>query len=196
MKMPLAYVTAAWSADPVEATEQAVRSFCPPLGLAAPAAAEQPPVGEGHPRQQGQQVDREQRHVDVGRDEAEQRRHEAGAHIGAGHLHADDGLGFVRPEVVWGGVDDAGVDGGAAQADEDQPRQADSLAQGEEQGENAGGDDGLAQADELAVVELEGEEAVQRPAGCDADEEQPGKPGGRLDGNPLLQYQVAAGPQV
>ena len=27
MKMPLAYVTAAWSADPVEATEQAVR-YC------------------------------------------------------------------------------------------------------------------------------------------------------------------------
>ena len=42
-------------------------------------------------------------------DEAEQRGHEAGAHVGAGHLNADDGLGFVRPEVVWGGVDDAAI---------------------------------------------------------------------------------------
>ena len=39
-------------------------------------------------------------------DQSEQRRHQAGADIGAGHLHADDALGVLRPEIRGRGVDD------------------------------------------------------------------------------------------
>src|SRR5699024_12550879 len=46
---------------------------------------------------------------------AEQRRHQAGAHIGARHLEADQRLGARRAKAGGGGVDDAGVDGRAAQ---------------------------------------------------------------------------------
>ena len=51
---------------------------------------------------------------------AEQRRHQAGAEVGAGHLHADDGLGSVRAEVVRRRMDQAGIDRCAAHADGDE----------------------------------------------------------------------------
>ena len=65
-----------------------------------------------HQRQQREQIkwhepDRQR----IGQ-HAEQRRHQAGAEVGAGHLHTDDGLGSVRAESARQAVaEQAGDDG-------------------------------------------------------------------------------------
>lgn len=42
--------------------------------------------------------------------EAEERRHQAGSHVGRGHLYTDDGLRFICAEIAWCRVDETGVD--------------------------------------------------------------------------------------
>ena len=49
-------------------------------------------------------------------DQAEQRRHKGGAHIGTCHLNPDDGLGIFFAEICRRGVNDGGVNGRAAKA--------------------------------------------------------------------------------
>ena len=82
--------------------------------------------------------------MDVVGDQAEERRHQAVADVGAGHLNADQGLGMLSAEMRRGGVDHTGVDGGAAQADEDQACNGSPLAQGQEHGTDARQDHRLA----------------------------------------------------
>ena len=45
-----------------------------------------------HEDQEQKQIQRKQRHRDVVGDESEDRRHDAGADVGACHLYADDSL--------------------------------------------------------------------------------------------------------
>ena len=92
-------------------------------------------------------------------------------------------------------MDDAGVDGGAPQPHQRQPRQGGVNAQGQQQDEYAQGDDALAQPDHLGVAELHGEEAAQRPARGDAEEEQPRVARRRLRRDAPVKMQVAAAPQ-
>ena len=80
-------------------------------------------VEKSHQGEQHKQKDRQQPYLDVVGNETEQRRHQAGAGIGTGHLDADQRLGAVSAEVSGGGVDDAGINGSAAQADEQQSHQ-------------------------------------------------------------------------
>ena len=77
-----------------------------------------------HEDQQYSQIDREQAKRAVGGDPAEQRRHQRRAHIGACHLHADDGLGAPGPEVGGRGMDEARIDRGTAEADDDETYEA------------------------------------------------------------------------
>ena len=71
-------------------------------------------VGGKHQRYRHEQIKRHE--IDRQRigQHTEQRRHQAGAEIGAGHLHADNGLGFVRAEVIRRRMDQTGIDGCAA----------------------------------------------------------------------------------
>ena len=66
-------------------------------------------VGGKHQRYQHEQIKRHE--IDRQRigQHTEQRRHQAGAEIGAGHLHADNGLGFVRAEVIRRRMDQTGI---------------------------------------------------------------------------------------
>ena len=56
-------------------------------------------------------------------DDAEEGRHGEKACIGKRHLHADDGLGSILAENVGGHMDDAGVDGCAAETYGNKPDQ-------------------------------------------------------------------------
>lgn len=85
-------------------------------------------------------------------DQSEQRRHQAVADVGAGHLDTNDGLGLVGTEVGGGGVDDAGVDGGAAQANQQEACQGHGLSQGQKHSGNPQGNEADAQADHLGIV--------------------------------------------
>ena len=149
----------------------------------------------GHQRQHGQQPDRQQRRRNMVGDQAEQRRHQAGAHIGAGHLHADHGLGTGRAEMLRRGMDDAGVDGRAAQPYQHKPGQGQPLRTGQGQRQDARGDEPQTHADHPGVAEFQRQEAAHRPSGRDAQVEQTGKPRRRAGRHAAAQGQVAAGPQ-
>lgn len=56
------------------------------------------------------------------RDKPEKRRHESRADVCTSHLYADYALRIFRAEVRGRGVDDAGVNGRAAQPDDDKAR--------------------------------------------------------------------------
>ena len=64
-----------------------------------------------HENQDQQQIKREQPYGNMVGYEPEDRRHDAGADVGAGHLNADDGLGFICAKMRRCGVDDAWVYG-------------------------------------------------------------------------------------
>ena len=126
--------------------------------------------------------------------EAEEGRHQAGAHIGAGHLDADEGLGPVRPEELRGGVDGAGVDGGAAQTRQDEPREGRRRPQGQQQGQDAHSDHRQTQPDHAPVAQAHGQKPAEGPAPGDAQVKQAGAARRRLLIQAPGQDQVAAGP--
>ena len=92
-------------------------------------------------------------------------------------------------------MDDAGVNGRAAQAHQHQPRQRHIPAHGQQHGRRTQADDGTAHADEALVVKFQGQEAVQGPATGDAQEEHAGEEGRRLGGHALVDAEIGAGPQ-
>ena len=151
---------------------------------------------DGHQDQNHQDEGREQGDADVVCQEAEHRRHEAGSHIGGGHLDADHGLGFVRPEVSRGGVNDGGINGGAAQTNHNQASQGSKAANGQRHAGDSQEDQSLAQTDHLGVIQLHGQKSAGGSSRCDAHIEQAGKPGGSFRCKPALEHQVAAGPQA
>ncbi len=116
--------------------------------------AHQLPVHQRHQHQKYQQVEGEQRRGDVVGKHAEQRRHGKIAHIGAAHLDADDGLRILYAEVRRGGVDDAGVDGRAAQPYQHKPGQRKDLRPGQQQGGNAHAQHRKPQTNHLVVAQL------------------------------------------
>ena len=72
-------------------------------GLPVPGNfADQTFVHNGHEHQNHQQIRRQQRNGNMLGEQTKQRRHQAGAHIGAGHLNADDCLRPVRTEMRRG----------------------------------------------------------------------------------------------
>lgn len=75
-------------------------------------------VHERHDEQNGAQIEGQQGDADMLGNETEERRHQAGSHIGGGHLYADDGLRFIWAEIVRCRVDETGVDGGTAQTNQ------------------------------------------------------------------------------
>ena len=152
-------------------------------------------VGKEHRRQQRQQVDRHQADGQPLAQRAEQGRHQAGAHVGARHLQADQGLGAGRAKAGRGGVDDAGVDGGAAQAHQHQAR-LHGGRRGQQQGRRPRQDDPLAQADHTHVAQRPGQEAAGRAPRRDADVEQRRQGRRAPGGQAAVQHQVAAGPQA
>ena len=85
-------------------------------------------------------------------EQAEERAHERRAHVGAGHLDADDALAVLLAEVARRLVQDGGIDGRAAQAEQHQRRQEHPRAGRKRQQEHAHCADGLAEADHVPVV--------------------------------------------
>ena len=144
----------------------------------------------GHEQQHRQQVHRQQANAHMVGQQAEGRGHQAGAGIGAGHLHADHGLGAFRPKVRRGAMDDGGVDGRAAQADDGQAHAGRRSPQGQRQRQHAHQGNAFAQADHLLVIELQGEEAADEPPRGDAQVKQAGKAGGGLLGDAPVQHQI------
>lgn len=78
----------------------------------------QPLVHRRHERDEHQQTPWQHGNRRGLRDHAEQWWHEHGAHIRERHLHTDDRLRFIGPEVCGRGVDDARIDRSASKADE------------------------------------------------------------------------------
>ena len=151
-------------------------------------------VHHGHQHQDGQQVQRHQADGDVLSDQAKEGRHQAGAHIGAGHLQADHRLGVGSPKPGRGGMDHAGVDGGAAQTDQDKARLG-RPARGQQHGSHPRQDDPLPQAHHPHIPKGGGDKAAGRPAHRDADVEQADQLGRPLSRKAAVQHQVAARPQ-
>ena len=87
-------------------------------------------MGEHHENQGCQQKRGQQGDGNMVCHEAEKRRDQAGSDVGAGHLHADERLGALRPEGGRRGVDDARVDGRASQPHQQKSRQAEGRGQG------------------------------------------------------------------
>ena len=114
----------------------------------------------GHQHKDEQQINGQQRDADVVGNKAEDGGHQAVAQVGAGHEHADNGLGVLRSEALRGGVDDAGIYGGAAQADEAQTHEGGGVAQGQQYCSYAQQDYAEARPGQLRVVECQGEKAV------------------------------------
>ena len=67
------------------------------------------------------------------------RGHQAGSDVCAGHLDADDRLRFVRAEMLRRRVDEAGINGRAAEADHHEPRKRNGCAKRQEQKDDAAG---------------------------------------------------------
>ena len=107
-----------------------------------------------HQDQKRQQINRKQGYRETTGNQAEQRRHETVAEIGAGHLNADHRLGPLRAEVAGGRVDQAGVDRRAAQPNQNQPRQGGIFPQRQQQGGDAEANDPLPHANQLRVTQL------------------------------------------
>ena len=106
-------------------------------------------------------------------DQTEKRGHQGAAGVGAGHLNAHQTLGIFFAEIHRCGMDDAGINRCAAEADDHQTTEA---GQGAGQGkcnhqdacrhyQNTG-------ADHDPVTEFVGNEAVKNPSCGDADIEQ------------------------
>lgn len=100
-----------------------------PYPFLLPASPQRQLMHGGHQRQDKQQVQGQQGNADMVGDKAEEGRHQAVTQIGAGHKHPDDGLGVFCSEAFRGGVDNAGIDGGAAQTDKTQTNEGGSVAQ-------------------------------------------------------------------
>lgn len=100
-----------------------------PYPFLLPASPQRQLMHGGHDGQNEQQIKGQQGDADMVGDEAKEGRHQAVAQIGAGHEHPDNGLGALRPEAFRGGVDDAGINGGAAQTDKAQTNEGGSVAQ-------------------------------------------------------------------
>ena len=141
------------------------------------------------------QIRRQQRNADMVGNQAKQRRHEAGAHIGGGHLYADNGLRLIRAETVWRGMNDGGIDRRAAKANQHKARQRRGRAKGKQKAQHARQQDGLPQTDHLRIVEFQRQKARQRPPGGDAHEEQAGMARRLLRGQTPAKGQIAARPQ-
>ena len=128
-------------------------------------------------------------------DQTEQGRHHADAHIGAGHLDTDDGLGVFLAKVCRGGMDDTGVHRRAAQTDEEQARHADPGPQRQQHDHDTQGDDALAQPDHVGIVELVGQKTAEEPAQGDADEKQAAQGRRRLLVHAVMHNQVGTAPE-
>lgn len=155
-----------------------------------------PPVHDDHQRHQHQQKGGQQGNGDAVCQNAEQRRDQAGAGVGTGHLRTDDGLRPVRTKICRNGVHDAGIEGRASQAADQQTCQRDRGVQRQQHGQDAGGDQCLAQMHHLPIVEIGGDHAARGPAKGDAQIKQTGEAGSGLRFHAPVQRQIAAGPKT
>ena len=147
-----------------------------------------------HQHHKNQQVQRQNPEAGDSAQDTEHQGHDGGAQVGGGHLDADDGGGILRAEVIWGGVDDAGVHRGAAEADDEKSGKGQGGASGNQQEDTAAGQNGSPQQNHPPVSQPVHYKAPQKPPCRNADVAQGGKPGGLLRGNALGGYKVGAGP--
>ena len=150
---------------------------------------------DSHQYQDQKQVHRKERDIDVICDQPEQRRHGAGADIGARHLHSDYRLRSVRAEVRGGRVDYARVDRRASEPDEDKPRKRRNVGTGDQHCRDTDGDYRLSHADHLRIVKLHGDKPADRPPDGYPDEEKSGKARRRVGGDSLVHREITACPK-
>lgn len=127
---------------------------------------------------------------------AEDGGHKAVAQVGAGHEHTYHSLRVFRTEAPRGGVDDTGIDRGAAETDKGQPDQGSSVAKGQQHGGYAQQDYAEARPGQLSVGEFQGEKAVETPAQGYAHVEEPGKGGGQFCCHAPVEHQIGACPEA
>ena len=133
-------------------------------------------LGHGdHQEQEDEQKEGKDGKPERAAEQAEEGRDKGGADVRARHLDADDRARVFRAEVVGRGVDDARVDGPAAEPDDHEPGDREGVRRGDEQQRDAAKQDGRPREDHLAVAELIGEESAQKAARRDADVEEGGK---------------------
>ena len=155
----------------------------------------QPLVHRRHERDEHQQTPWQHGNRRGLRDHAEQWWHEHGAHIRERHLHTDDRLRFIGPEVCGRGVDDARIDRSASKADEYERHGGEGgVVHGNEQQERPEADRHGADANHGGIGEAHGEEAVGESANGDADEEDARERRSHVFGHAIHADHVGAGP--
>jgi len=106
-------------------------------------------------------------------------------------------LGILRAEIDGGGVDDAGVHRGAAQADDDQSQQREKVCfQGQRHQNHACADGEDAGTDHGSAAKAVSHESVEDPTKGDAKVVKGGKPGGSLIVDTPVTGHIAAGPKA
>ena len=93
-------------------------------------------------------------------DQSEQRRHHQRTGVGTCHLDTDQCLRLFRTETLRCGMDDTGIDGGAAQTQRKQTNQCACDAKRENDGQQTDEYHSGTNADHLRVIEFEGKEIV------------------------------------
>ena len=152
-------------------------------------------MGNHHEYKHYRQENTHQRNGKVIGDKTEQRRHQGGANVGAGGLDAHQCLRAGRAEVNRGGMHDAGINRGAAQANQQKSCHSSGNAQRKQHGNDTKGDDSHAQADHLGVIQLYRHKAADGPANGDAQEKQTGEGCGRFFRQTCVEGQIGAAPQ-
>lgn len=149
-----------------------------------------------HQNQDHQQIIRKNRDRSVVCDHTEQRRHQAVANIGAGHLNPNDRLRPVRTEAARRCMNDTGIDRSTAKTNQQQPCQCHCFPKRQKKRRYPNRDDPLPHTNHLGIIEFQGQEAAQSPPHGDADKEKTGKAGGGLRRDSPVQHQITAGPQT
>ena len=93
-------------------------------------------------------------------------------------------------------MDIAGVDGRAAEPEQQQRPGRDILTGGQQQDNDRRGGEGIAEAGQGSVVKAAGEEAGKEPAGRYPEVEHAGEAGGGLLVHAQVEHEIAGGPEA
>lgn len=123
----------------------------------------------------------------------EYRRHKAGSHISKRHLDTDHGLGFIRPKVPRGRMNNRRINGRTAKADKNQSQKRASISKRKQKQDNSKQNNPLPQPYHLSVIQFQRQEPGQPSSHCNSDKKQTGKIRGSFRRKPFMQYQITAG---
>ena len=149
-----------------------------------------------HGKGKDQQQYRIQPHGDFFRQKARYRRHGGAAQIRDCHLGAHEGLGQGFSKPLGCGVEQAGINGGAAQPCENQSHTKEQIMQRQEQQDNAHNGSTFSQTHHGVIGKPQSKEAAEEPSGSDAQIKQGNPFCGSFRGNAPDSHHITAAPKT